>query len=150
MEQEQRSEDWSPIITKRELINLSNQITVYILKRGKNPKKIKVNGEKSFFIYGKGLYNISSDLIHLDPKDNPTLYYFENMPTALNMAQKNSGYNYLDERIAANHLEQLVPNVSSGSGFSDLIAFIVSEPRNLIFIILVAVVLWAIVTSGGI
>lgn len=127
-----------------------SKINAHILLRNRRVKTEKVSHHKSFFIFKKGLYNISSDLIHLDEKDNPELYYFENLPTPLNYGNKNSGFNYLDERVASNLLSQLIPEVKeSGWGIGEFIGSLFDDPRKMIFGILALTVLWAIVSSGG-
>lgn len=116
--------------------------------RNRQIKTLTVNHNKNFFIFLKGLYNVSSDLVGLDPKDNPELFYFENLPTPINQGNKNAGSDYLDERVASNLLEQLIPEAKSGGGLGDLFNWLFDDPRKIIFGILALVTLWAIMTGG--
>lgn len=111
---------------------------------------MNVRHSRPFFIFNKGLYNVSSDLVSLDEKDRPELFFFENSPTPLNVKNSDQGSAYLDERLASNLLEQLIPQAKQGGGLGELFDFLFSDPRRVVFLILAASVLWAIVSSGGV
>lgn len=134
---------------KKELINLG-KIRAYLLLRNREIKTLTVDHSKSFFIFKKGLYNVSSDIVGLDPLDRPELYYFENLPTPINPANKDAGSEYLDDRVASNLLEQLIPEAKQGSGIGEFFDYILGDPRRVIMLILGLSVLWAVLTSGGV
>lgn len=91
---------------------------------------------------------IQARFIQVDDKDIPRLYYFEDVPTPINVQDLEQSDLYIDDLVMDNLLLQLAPETSGAGLFSGLGALF-DDPRKLVLFILGAIVLYAIVAGGG-
>ena len=119
-----------------------------MLRKNRKIKEINHNQSKGFFIFNLGLYVISSRFITLI-NNIPHLFYFEGVPTALNIEDKDHGQTYGGQLATHNLLIQLNPSTAGGEGIWSMISEFMSDPRRLVWLILGGTVLWALIQSGG-
>lgn len=125
-----------------------SKIKATILLKNRKPKTITVNPNQDFFIYREGLYVISNRYVALNPKEEPTLFYHEGVPTALNHDQKQQGTLYMNDHVTKNLLIQLTNIGGGGGSIWDGLGDIL-KPERIPIIILMIIVAYAIIVSGG-
>lgn len=93
---------------------------------------------------------ISSDLIDLNEKGTPEIFYFEDNPTPINFKNEDRSGDYLNELLRINFIEQ-VDNVTPyrPNPLGDLLKFI-SNPQVMIGLMLGLAILYSLLESGGI
>ena len=124
-----------------------SKIIATILLKNRTQRELTVNREDSFFIFNEGLYVLAPKFIQVDEEDIPRLYYFEDVPTPINVDEENQGDRYLDERLVDNLLINLNPYLR-GSLFGDLFKFF-DSPGKVVIAILGLIIMFALISSGG-
>lgn len=124
-----------------------SKIVAQVLMKNRITRKIKVDRQDKYFIFNKGLYMIQARFIQLI-NEEPTLFYFEDVPTPLNRDQLEQGDLYIDDLVMDNLLLQLAPE-TSGIGLFSGLGGLFDDPRKAVIIILILIVAYSIIAGGG-
>jgi hypothetical protein len=120
-----------------------------MLRKNRTIKNLSVNQNDKTFQFNNGLYVISARYITIID-NNPHLFYFEGLPTALNVEQKDHGQIYAGQLTTHYLIVQLNPFATGkGENIFAMIGEFLSDPRRVVFLILLGTVAWAYISSGG-
>ena len=119
-----------------------------MLRKNRDIKSLGSNPNKKNFFFNNGLYVISSRFITMI-NNQAHLFYFEGVPTALNIEGKDHGQTYAGAIAMHNLLIQLNPATQGGGeSILGMIGEFFSDPRRIVMLILGGTVLWALWSSG--